>query len=66
MQSWEYGDPMKVAMRREEMEQRKQHACGQCIHRRSMDWQGETWNYCANKRRIYGTRCELYETKGAK
>ena len=64
--AWTWGDPFEVAARREAREQRQTAACGACIHRRSMDWRGETWNYCEYKRRTYGTRCELYETKGAK
>ena len=66
LDDWMYRDPFDVAARREALEQRQTTACGACIHRRSMDWKGETWNFCANKRRVYGVRCELYETKEAK
>ena len=67
LDDWMYRDPLEVAARREALEQRQTAACGACIHRRSMDWQGETWNYCEYKRRVYGRRCDLFEiikTKG--
>ena len=65
MDRWEYGDPLEVAARREARERRQQAACGACIHRREMDWKGQTWSFCEYKRRSFGTRCELYKTKDA-
>ena len=67
LHSWEFGNPEDVAARKEAHAQRQEAACGACVHRRTMDWQGETWNYCEYKRRVYGRRCDLFEiikTKG--
>lgn len=63
LESWMYGDPEKVAIRKEEEAARKHSACGQCTHKVSLEWNGETYHGCAYKRRIYGIRCTLYEVK---
>lgn len=60
MERWEYGDPFEVVARREATAQRKDKACGQCAHKVSIDWKGETYHGCEFKRREYGVRCELY------
>ena len=65
LDAWEYGDPEKVAIRREEEAARKALACGKCSHKVSIDWKGETYFGCEFKRRQYGRRCELYLEKKA-
>ena len=63
LENWQYGDPEYVAMRKEEDELRKARACGECMHRKSMEFRGEVVNICDLKRRTYGRRCELFEIK---
>ncbi|MBC7620612.1 MAG: hypothetical protein H7293_16780 [Candidatus Saccharibacteria bacterium] len=63
LDSWLYGNPETIAIRKEEAELRKARACGDCVHRRSEEFQGEVWNFCEFKRKRYGTRCDLYEAK---
>lgn len=63
LESWMYGDPEKVAIRKEEEALRKARACGDCVHRRSEEFMGEVWNFCEYKRRQYGRRCDLFEIK---
>ncbi len=60
-ESWLYGDPEKIAIRKESMRIRKDKACGECLHKRSVEWKGEVLNACEFKRRVYGKRCELYK-----
>lgn len=60
LESWQYGDPERVAIRKQEEALRKAKACGQCAHKVSLDWNGETYHGCEYKRRRYGVRCELY------
>lgn len=62
-ESWLYGDPEKVAIRKQEIAARQARACGDCVHARSLDFQDETYHYCQFKRKQYGTRCDLYEPK---
>lgn len=66
LETWEYGDPFEVAARREAHEQRKQAACGACVHHLDLTVNGKTMHACATGRR-YGTRCESFKTqpKGA-
>ena len=61
--AWMYKNPETVAIRKQEDALRKAKACGDCIHRQSIDFRGETWHACTYKRRVYGIRCELFETK---
>ena len=63
MPQWEYGDPLKVAARREAIAQRQARACGRCIHRISIEWKGQAYHSCEHQRRRYGVRCELYREK---
>ena len=58
-----YGDPERVAIRHEEERQRKDRACGDCIHKVSIEFAGEMIHGCEYKRRTYGRRCELFEIK---
>lgn len=58
-ESWEYGDPEDVAARRETHEQRRQAACGACIHHLQLTVNGKASHACDAGRR-YGTRCEHY------
>ena len=65
MESWEYGNPETIAIRREEDALRKAKACGNCVHVRSVEFHGEVGMFCEFKRRTYGRRCDLFEpTKG--
>jgi hypothetical protein len=57
-----YGDPEKVAIRRQEEALRKAKACGDCVHKRSQEFQGELVHFCGFKRKVYGRRCELFRT----
>ena len=61
--SFMYGDPETVAIRRQEEAQRKARACGDCIHKRSVEFRGEVGHFCEFKRKVYGRRCDLFEIK---
>lgn len=63
LDSWEYGDPERVAIRREEEALRKDKACGACVHKISAQMFGEILHACEFMRREYGRRCELYEVR---
>ena len=64
LESWQYQDPERVLMRKQELAAKKARACGECIHHRSIEFRGEVVHACIYKRHVYGTRCDLYETKG--
>lgn len=40
LDSYMYGDPEKVLIRKQEAELKKAKACGDCIHRRSLEFKG--------------------------
>ena len=63
LESWEYGDPEQVAIRRQEEFLRKERACGKCMHRIQTVIGAEVYIRCEFKRRSYGTRCELYRKR---
>lgn len=63
LDNWMYGDPERVLERKQEAELRKAKACGDCIHKRSMEFKGEVAHFCSFKRHQYGRRCELFEIK---
>lgn len=63
LDSWMYGDPEKVAIRKEEEAIRNEKACGKCCNKVTFEWKGETYTGCQFKRRQYGKRCELYKEK---
>jgi hypothetical protein len=63
LDAYMYGDPEKVAIRKQEEAQRKAKACGDCIHKRCVEFRGELGYFCEYKRHQYGKRCELYEIK---
>lgn len=63
LDAWQYGDPEKVAIRKEEEALRKAKACCDCIHKRGVEFRGEMGYFCSFKKHVYGKRCELYETK---
>lgn len=65
LETWQYGDPEKVLMRKQEIALSKARACGQCVHKVSIEWNGEMHYGCEFKRRRYGVRCELYREKQA-
>ena len=61
LESWKWGDPAKVLERKQEAELRMHRACGDCVHRRSIEFKGEIGNFCEFKKKVYGVRCELYK-----
>lgn len=63
LESWLYGDPEKVAIRKELEAIRKDKECGQCVHKVMTEWNGERYFGCEFKRRTYGNRCELFKRK---
>lgn len=65
LDSWMYGDPERILERKQETELRKVKACGDCIHKRGVEFRGEMGYFCAFKKHVYGRRCELYEIKKA-
>lgn len=68
LDAWQYGDPERVAIRKEEEALRKAKACGDCVHKRSIEFRGEVGHFCEFKRWVYGdgNRCNLKETKSEK
>lgn len=62
--SWMYGDPMQVAMRRQEDALRKEKNCGDCVNRDCLVIQGQKVVICTLKRKKYGFRCDLYKKRG--
>lgn len=63
LDSFMYRDPMLVAIRMEEIAQRKAKACGNCIHQSGVVFKGEAVHVCEFKRQVYGRRCHLFETE---
>lgn len=62
-ESWLYGDPEKVAMRKQAEKERQDRNCGACGHRVTMVWKGETISACSFKKRTYGDRrCDKFTT----
>jgi hypothetical protein len=60
LESWMYGNPETVLMRKQEAALRKERACGQCVHKISIVMGNETVSTCEYKRKQYGKRCDLY------
>lgn len=58
--AWEYGDPEKVASRRQGEAAQKEKACGQCRERGTAQWQGEQLVFCGIRHQTYGRRCEHF------
>lgn len=56
----QYGDHERVAIRREEEALRKAKACGDCVHKRSIEFRWEIGHFCEYKKHVYGRRCELF------
>ena len=65
MYSWEYGDPEKVAIRKQEEFLRKERACGRCVHKIQAVIGAEVLIRCEFKNREYGIKCDLYKVKKA-
>ena len=63
LESWQYGDPETVAIRRQEAEFRKIKQCGGCIHHQKLELENETLHRCDIKRFEFGIRCKNYTTK---
>lgn len=67
LDSWMYGDPERVAIRRQEDILRKIKACAGCIHHQWIDYEGERLNRCDIKRFGFGQpNCKQYTTKKGK
>ena len=62
LEAWMYQDPEKVAIRREEDAQRKQAACGRCIHTMEISVNGKTLHAC-EIRPTWGRRCDQFKMK---
>jgi len=58
--SYFYRDPQEVAMRNEEIANRKELECGECRERVSFHWYGEEIAECGIKYQRYGRRCEHF------
>ena len=65
LESWLYGNPETVAIRRQESELRKLKECGNCSHHQSAIFNGEILHRCDIKRFGFGKRCDQYTTKKA-
>ena len=63
--SYLYGDPEKVLIRKQEKAAKEARACGDCIHKKSVEFRGEIGHFCEFKRHVYGKRCELFEVAKA-
>jgi hypothetical protein len=61
LDAYEYGDPMTVAIRRQEAANRKLRECGNCKHHLSAVFNGETLHRCEIRRYGFGKRCDSYE-----
>jgi hypothetical protein len=60
--SWMYGNPETVAIRKQEAAFRKLKQCKGCTHHQQIEIQGETLNRCDIK--TYGTpNCQQFTTK---
>ena len=62
LDAWIYGDPFEVVARREAHEQRRQAACGACVHHLELIVNGKTMRACELGQH-YGRRCESFKTK---
>lgn len=61
LDAWMYGDPERVAIRREEARLAAAKKCGDCVQKLSAVIDGEQLYRCEFKNRIYGIRrCELF------
>jgi hypothetical protein len=58
-----YRDPMQVLEAKQNAAERKAKQCGDCVHKVSVTFKGETANRCTQKWQIYGRRCDHYEQK---
>ena len=63
LESWMFGNPETVLIRKQELAARKAQECGQCVHKLEMEFRGEVGYFCKFKRHLYGKRCDLYEIK---
>ena len=58
--SWLYGDPERVLIRKQEEEARRHKSCGQCVHRAEIPLEHKTVVFCSKKYQTYGFRCHLF------
>ena len=63
LESWQYGDPETVAIRRQEAEFRKIKQCGGGIPHQKIEKGKETLHPGDIKRVEFGIRCKNYTTK---
>lgn len=61
LESWLYGDPEAVAIRREAAAHKAHARCGDCIHKRTEIVRREIVYRCVFSKRKYGIRCDLYK-----
>ena len=61
LESWLYGDPETVAIRREQDRINRDKQCGACCYKIEKMRGIELVPACLYKRRIYGIRCELFK-----
>jgi len=60
LDSWLYGDPEWVLIRKQEEEARKNQQCGKCVHRAELPLEQKVVVFCSKKFQTYGFRCHLY------
>ena len=53
-----YRDPMLVAIDNEARALKMQAECGDCAHRREVEFRGEVGSFCEFKTKQFGKRCE--------
>jgi hypothetical protein len=63
LEAWQYGNPETILERKQEHQARQLRACGECIHHKQMEFQGDNWHFCEFKRMTFGKRCHLYTVK---
>lgn len=66
LERWEYGNPENVADRRQREAIRSEKECGQCEHKKVIEWKGNLVNFCEVKNREYGTRCNFFKIRKIK
>lgn len=61
--SWLYGDPENVLIRKQEEEARRDRQCGKCVHRAELPMEHKVVVFCSKKFQTYGHRCHLFRIK---
>lgn len=65
IESWMWGNPETVLIRKQEDAARKHRQCGNCMHHKTIEFKGEALHGCAAGRQ-YGQKCKQFSTKGDK